>query len=126
MEHNDKLKRTTKLIYGVGDVGNAAVNSAIGFFLLAFYTDAAYIAAGLASTALWVAKLWDAVNDPLFGWLSDRTTSRFGKRRVYMIFGALPLALAIMLLWTVPGGLADPGVFVWIVFTFVTLTRCGR
>ena len=62
MQHNDKLKRTTKLIYGVGDVGNAVVNSAIGFFLLAFYTDAAYIAAGLASTARWVAKLWDAVN----------------------------------------------------------------
>jgi GPH family glycoside/pentoside/hexuronide:cation symporter len=119
MEHNDKLKRSTKLIYGVGDVGNAVVNSAIGFFLLAFYTDAAFIAAGLASTALWVAKLWDAVNDPLFGWLSDRTTSRFGKRRVYMIFGALPLAVSVMLLWFVPGSLSDAGIFVWIVFTFM-------
>jgi GPH family glycoside/pentoside/hexuronide:cation symporter len=119
VEHNDKLKRSTKLIYGVGDVGNAVVNSAIGFFLLAFYTDAASIAAGLASTALWVAKLWDAVNDPLFGWLSDRTTSRFGKRRVYMIFGALPLALSVMLLWFVPGALSDAGIFVWIVFTFM-------
>ncbi|MGD9100519.1 MAG: MFS transporter [Anaerolineae bacterium] len=119
MEHNDKLKRSTKLIYGVGDVGNAVVNSAIGFFLLAFYTDAAFIAAGLASTALWVAKLWDAVNDPLFGWLSDRTTSRFGKRRVYMIFGALPLAVSVMLLWFVPGGLSDAAIFVWIVFTFM-------
>ncbi len=119
MEQNDKLKRTTKLIYGVGDVGNATVNSAVGFFLLAFYTDAVFIAAGLASTALWVAKLWDAVNDPLFGWISDRTTSRFGKRRVYMIFGALPLALSIMLLWIVPGGLSDVGIFIWIVFTFM-------
>jgi GPH family glycoside/pentoside/hexuronide:cation symporter len=119
MQPNDKLSRTTKLIYGVGDVGNAAVNSAVGFFLLAFYTDVALIAAGLASTALWVAKFWDAVNDPLFGWISDRTTSRFGKRRVYMIFGALPLAVSIMLLWTVPGGLSDVGIFIWIVFTFV-------
>jgi GPH family glycoside/pentoside/hexuronide:cation symporter len=119
MQPNDKLSKTTKLIYGVGDVGNAAVNSAIGFFLLAFYTDVAFIAAGLASTALWVAKFWDAVNDPLFGWISDRTTSRFGKRRVYMIFGALPLAVSIMLLWTVPGGLSDVGIFIWIVFTFV-------
>jgi GPH family glycoside/pentoside/hexuronide:cation symporter len=45
----------------------------------------------LAGSALLIGKIWDAVNDPLFGWISDRTTSRFGKRRVYMIFGALPL-----------------------------------
>ena len=63
-----------------------------------FYTDGALIAPALASSALLVGKIWDAINDPLFGWLSDRTTSRFGKRRVYMIFGALPLAITIMLL----------------------------
>jgi GPH family glycoside/pentoside/hexuronide:cation symporter len=83
---NDKLKGTTKLIYGVGDVGNAVVNSALQFFLMIFYTDAALIAPALAANALLVGKVWDAINDPLFGWLSDRTTSRFGKRRVYMIF----------------------------------------
>lgn len=116
---SEKLPVKTKLIYGVGDVGNAVVNSAIQFFLLAFYTDGALIPAGLASTALWVAKFWDAVNDPLFGWLSDRTTSRFGKRRVYMIFGALPLAIAIALLWSVPRGLSNVGVFLWIAFTFM-------
>ena len=119
MEANDKLRQTTKLLYGVGDVGNAVVNSAVQFFLLAFYTDGAFIAAGLASTALLVGKIWDAVNDPLFGWLSDRTTSRFGKRRVYMIFGALPLAISIMLLWFVPHGLSDVATFAWIAFTFM-------
>ncbi len=118
MEQSDKLKRSTKLIYGVGDVGNAVVNSAIQFFLMVFYTDGMFIAPALASTALWVAKFWDAGNDPLFGWLSDRTTSRFGKRRVYMIFGALPLAVTVALLWFVPAGLSDAWTFVWIVFTF--------
>ncbi|NIP15290.1 MAG: MFS transporter, partial [Pseudomonadales bacterium] len=118
-EHNDELKWTTKLIYGVGDVGNAVANSAIQFFLMIFYTDAALVAPALASSALLVGKIWDAVNDPLFGWISDRTTSRFGKRRVYMIFGALPLAVAIALLWFVPAGLSDTWVFVWIAFTFV-------
>jgi GPH family glycoside/pentoside/hexuronide:cation symporter len=117
---DDKLKGTTKLIYGVGDIGNAMVVSAIAFFLLAFYTDGALIKPALAGTALATAKIWDAVNDPLFGWLSDRTVSkRFGKRRVYMIFGALPLAISIVLLWIVPGGLSDAGVFAWIVISFV-------
>ena len=84
-----------------------------------FYTDAALVAPGLAASALLVGKIWDAVNDPLFGWISDRTTSRFGKRRVYMIFGALPLAVAIALLWFVPSGLSDTWIFVWIAFTFM-------
>jgi len=118
-QEQDKLKVATKLAYGVGDVGNAMVNSAIQFFLLIFYTDGALIAPALAGSALLIGKIWDAVNDPLFGWISDRTTSRFGKRRVYMIFGALPLAIAVMLLWFVPGGLTDAWVFVWIVGSFV-------
>ena len=84
-----------------------------------FYTDAALVAPGLAASALLVGKIWDAVNDPLFGWISDRTTSRFGKRRVYMIFGALPLAVAIALLWFVPSGLSDTWIFIWIAFTFI-------
>ena len=114
-----RLATKTKLLYGVGDVGNAMVNSAIQFFLLLFYTDGALIAPALASSALLIGKIWDAVNDPLFGWISDRTTSRFGKRRVFMIFGALPLAIGIVLLWRVPAGLSDIAIFVWIVFTFM-------
>jgi len=116
---SERLQWTTKLIYGVGDVGNAVVNSAIQFFLMIFYTDAALVAPGLVASALLVGKIWDGINDPLFGWISDRTSSRFGKRRVYMIFGALPLAIAILLLWRVPRGLSDAWVFVWIAFTFV-------
>jgi len=117
---SDKLAVKTKLLYGVGDVGNALVNSAIQFFLMIFYTDAALLPAAVVGSALFFAKLWDAVNDPLFGWLSDRTTSRrFGKRRVFMIFGAVPLALSIMLLWFVPGGLSGISVFLWVLFTFV-------
>jgi GPH family glycoside/pentoside/hexuronide:cation symporter len=103
----------------VGDIGNAMSNSAIQFFLLVFLTDGALIAPALASSALLVGKIWDAVNDPLFGWISDRTTSRFGKRRVWMIFGALPLAISIILLWRVPQGLSDVAVFAWIAIAFI-------
>jgi GPH family glycoside/pentoside/hexuronide:cation symporter len=114
-----QLSVKTKLLYGVGDVGNAIVNSALQFFLVIFYTDAVLIAPALVANALLVGKIWDGINDPLFGWLSDRTTSRFGKRRVYMILGAAPLAVSIMLVWFVPHGLSDVGVFVWIAGTFI-------
>jgi GPH family glycoside/pentoside/hexuronide:cation symporter len=116
---SERLSVKTKLLYGVGDVGNAVVNAAIQFFLMIFYTDAALIGPALAANALLVGKIWDGINDPLFGWLSDRTTSRFGKRRAYMILGAAPLAISIMLLWFVPHGLSDVGVFLWIAGTFI-------
>ena len=95
-ENQDKLSVKTKLFYGIGDIGNAIVNSAIQFFLLIFYTDGALLPPALVGSALLIGKIWDAINDPLFGWFSDRTSSkRFGKRRVFMIFGAIPLGLSI-------------------------------
>ncbi len=116
----DKLSTKTKLFYGIGDIGNAIVNSSIQFFLLIFYTDAALVPPALVGSALLLGKIWDAINDPLFGWFSDRVTSkRFGKRRVFMIFGAIPLGISIMLLWFVPKGLDQIGVFLWIIFTFI-------
>ena len=94
------------------------VNSAIQFFLMKFYTDGALIVPALAGNALLIGKFWDAVNDPLFGWLTDRTKSRFGKRRVFMIFGAIPLGISIALLWYVPA--ADRiWTFTWIALTFM-------
>ncbi|NPV85787.1 MAG: MFS transporter [Anaerolineae bacterium] len=116
----DKLSLKTKLFYGIGDVGNAIVNSSIQFFLLIYYTDGALLPPALVGSALLLGKIWDAVNDPLLGWFSDRTTSkRFGKRRVFMIFGAIPLGISIMLLWFVPRGLSGLGIFLWVALTFI-------
>jgi len=112
------LKKKTKFFYGVGDLGNALVNSAIQFFLMKFYTDGVLILPSLAGNALLIGKIWDAVNDPLTGWFTDKTNSRFGKRRVFMIFGAIPLAISIALLWYVPET-SRVGTFIWIALTFV-------
>jgi GPH family glycoside/pentoside/hexuronide:cation symporter len=115
---SDKLPLRTKLFYGIGDLGNAVVNSAIQFFLMKFYTDGALVSPALAGNALLIGKIWDAINDPLFGWFTDRTKSRHGKRRVFMLFGAIPLAIAIALLWFVPA--TDRiWTFVWIAATFI-------
>ncbi len=114
----NKLPRKTKFFYGIGDLGNAVVNSAVQFFLMKFYTDGALILPALAGNALLIGKIWDAINDPLFGWMTDKTRSRFGKRRVFMIFGAIPLAIAIALLWYVPAA-NRIWTFVWIALTFM-------
>lgn len=117
-ENSQPLTRKTKIFYGIGDLGNALVNSAVQFFLMKFYTDAALIAPSLAGNALLIGKIWDAVNDPLTGWFTDKTQSRFGKRRVFMIFGAVPLAISIALLWYVPP-MNRIWTFLWIALTFM-------
>jgi GPH family glycoside/pentoside/hexuronide:cation symporter len=121
---NGKLPVKTKLIYGVGDLGNAVVNSAVQFFLMKFYTDGALILPALAGSALLIGKIWDAINDPIMGWLTDRTTSRFGKRRVFMFFGAIPLGISVALLWFVPPGMSSLWMFVWIALTFMLFDTC--
>ncbi len=115
-----RLSLKTRLFYGIGDVGNATVNSAVQFFLMIFYTDAALLAPALVGSALLIGKLWDAVNDPVAGWLADRApATRLGKRRTFMIAGALPLGIAIALLWRVPAGLSAAAVFAWVALTFI-------
>ena len=126
---DEKLPLGLKLVYAVGNLGFTLLISGIGFFLLIFYTDVAGIPPALASTALLVGKIWDVVNDPLFGWVSDRTKSPLGRRRVYLIYGALPLALVSFALWAVPRGLSPTAAFLWIVLsyalfdTFFTITN---
>lgn len=126
---DERIPLPTKIVYAIGNLGFTLLISAVGFFLLIFYTDVAGIPPAIASTALLVSKIWDIVNDPLFGWISDRTRSRFGRRRVYLIYGALPLALVSFGLWAVPQGLSPTVAFIWIVVsyaifdTFFTITN---
>ena len=119
MKPQERLDTATKIVYGVGNVGLQGVVSLISFFLLFFYTDVALIPATVATGALLVAKIWDIINDPLFGWLSDRTRSRFGRRRVYLIFGALPLAAVTYLLFAMPSGLEGVAAFVAVLLSFM-------
>jgi len=118
-ESGGKINFLTKFFYGIGDIGNAIINSAIQFYLMKFYTDGALILPSLAGNALLIGKFWDAINDPLFGWLADRTNSKIGKRRVFMFFGAIPLAISIALLWFVPPGASRAATFTWIALTFI-------
>lgn len=116
----DKLRFSTKALYGVADCGVAMLNASIRFFLLFFYTDIANINPGLAGTALLVGKLaWDSINDPLFGYLSDRTRTRIGRRRPYMLAGAVPLGLAAWFLYSIPSGLSGATAFLVIFGSFV-------
>jgi GPH family glycoside/pentoside/hexuronide:cation symporter len=117
---SEKLPMKTKVLYGIADLGIALLTSSIQFFLLFYYTDIAGINPGLAGTALLVGKFtWDAINDPVFGYLSDRTRSRWGRRKPYMLLGAIPFGLSIWLLFSLPPGLVGVKAFLAVLGSFL-------
>ena len=98
----EKLPRRTKLMYGAGDIGFSLTSTIIGAYFLIFMTDVVGVAPGVAAIAIFIGRSWDYINDPIFGHLSDRTRSRWGRRRPYLLFGPLPYALAFTMLWFRP------------------------
>ncbi|KRD21804.1 symporter [Acidovorax sp. Root267] len=113
-----RLTLGTKLSYATGNVGLQMLIAAMNFMLMIFYTDVALVAPAVAGAALLVGKVWDTVNDPLFGWVTDRTRSRHGRHRVYLIYGALPLGVAAAAVWMMPPGLSPWAAFLWIALTY--------
>lgn len=98
----ENLSRLTKIIYGSGDLGFSLTTTIIGAYFLFFLTDVVGIQPAVAGIAILVGRTWDYLNDPLIGHLSDRTRTRWGRRRPFLLFGALPFALAFMLMWYRP------------------------
>ena len=97
-----KLRFGAKLAYGAGDLGPAIVVAISGFFLNAFLLDVAGLRPVAAGAIFLIVKIWDGVNDPLIGFLTDRTHTRWGRRRPWLLFGAVPFGLAFFLHWLVP------------------------
>ena len=97
-----KLSRLTKIIYGAGDVGFSMTSTIIGAYFAIFLTDVVGVKPAVVAIALFIGKSWDYINDPLIGYLSDRTRTRWGRRRPFLLFGVIPFALAFMFLWWKP------------------------
>lgn len=116
-----RLGAGEKLAYGLGDTAIAARLTAVQLHLLPFYTDVVFLPAWLAGVGRMLGLVWDGVNDPVAGWLSDRTRTRLGRRRPFILAAAVPMGLAFCLLWTPPAGLGTAGIFLWFVLAYVLL-----
>ncbi|MEN9222053.1 MAG: MFS transporter [Thermostichus sp. BF3_bins_97] len=97
-----RLSLWTKLAYGVGDLGTGMTANILVFFLLPFLTNSVGMPAGLAGSIYAITRFWDAINDPIIGILSDRTRSRWGRRRPWLLFAAIPFGLTFLAQWWIP------------------------
>jgi GPH family glycoside/pentoside/hexuronide:cation symporter len=98
----DKVPFGQMVGYSIGGFGWEFLYSTIGIFAMYFLTDVALIGAALAGVILLVSRFWDAFADLFVGYLSDQTKSRWGKRRPYLLFGAIPMGLFFFLFWLTP------------------------
>ncbi|MGA2545631.1 MAG: MFS transporter [Rectinemataceae bacterium] len=116
-----RLSVGTKLGFGVCDLGGNLFFTALGFYAMIYLTDTVGIPAVVAGAVIMIGKLCDALWDPFLGYLSDRTRTKWGRRRPYMLLGSVPLFLAMWFFFTNPR-IADPKLLVaWGAFAFILL-----
>jgi GPH family glycoside/pentoside/hexuronide:cation symporter len=117
---SERLSFKEKLGYGLGDTASHFVWDMVGFWLLFFYTDVYKIPAAAAGTIMLIARFWDMGIDPVIGIISDRTRTRWGKFRPYILFGAVPYAVLTILTFTTPD-FGETGKIIYAGATYVLL-----
>ena len=111
-----------RLAYGFGSISEGVKNTAFNTFLLFYYNAVLGLSGTLSGAAILLALCVDAITDPLVGSLSDNLHSRWGRRHPFMYASALPMGIALWLLFNPPDGLGSTGLFVWFA-TFAVVVR---
>ena len=115
-----KLSIKEKIGYGVGDTASHFVWDMVGFWILIFYTDTFGISAAAAGTIMLIARFWDMISDPIMGVIADRTNTKWGKFRPYILWMAIPYAILAVLTFTTPD-LGEMGKVIYAGVTYLLL-----
>ena len=115
-----KLSLKEKIGYSLGDTASHFVWDMVGFWILIFYTDTFGISAAAAGTIMLIARFWDMANDPIMGIIADRTHTRWGKFRPYMLWMAVPYSVLAVLTFTTPD-LGETGKVIYAGATYLLL-----
>ncbi|MGA9049623.1 MAG: MFS transporter [Dehalococcoidia bacterium] len=126
MMEEKKLSVGLKLGYGVCDFGGNLFFTATAFVLMNYLTDSVGLSAALAGIALMVGRLWDAFYDPVIGFISDKTATKMGRRRPFMLGGTIPLFIAMVIMFTNPtliagAGISQAALFIYVMVVYIIL-----
>ncbi|MFT5573205.1 MAG: GPH family glycoside/pentoside/hexuronide:cation symporter [Cryomorphaceae bacterium] len=116
-----KISLPTKLAYGCGYSAIGIQNLGFQYFLLIFYSQVMGVDAGLVGLALFIALTFDAVSDPVIGYLSDNTRSKWGRRHPWMYAAILPFSVSYFFLWYPPTGLSGNQLFFYILILSIII-----
>lgn len=110
-----------RLGYGVGDLASGLMLNFFGFFLLYYFVDLNGLAPAAIGLMLLVTKLIDAVTDPMMGAIADRTRTRWGRYRPYLLFGPVPLAISMVLIFYAPEEIGETALLIW---AYISYSLC--
>lgn len=116
------LPRSVHVCYGLGGLGTGVFATVPGLLLSFYLTDTLAVPAALAGLAVFLPKLWDAVSDPLMGVISDRARTRWGRRRPFMLAGALLLPLCLAALFSAPRLETPAATFAYVLLIYTLCT----
>ena len=116
-----KLDLKTKFYYGFGSISFGIKNNGFSYFVLFVYSSVLGLPAWMAGLALNLVLIADAITDPLVGYFSDRTRSKWGRRHPFMYAAALPVAITYYFLWTPPDSLTDWELFSYLLFCAIVI-----
>lgn len=114
-----RLSFWMKLLYGSGDWGISSVGMMRSIFYAIYLTDVVGIEPRLASFGALVGIVWDAINDPLIGILSDRLHTRWGRRRPFLLWFAIPFGLSFIILWSAPAWENQTALLIYVTLSFM-------
>ncbi len=120
MENTKKyLTMKERICFTIGAFGRSGIYTLMSMFTLVFFQNGAGLTLQQSSTIILIGRIFDAVNDPMMGMIVDRTKSKWGKMRPYLLFAPVPIAICTILLFTAPFEHGSTGAFVWAFVTYI-------
>jgi len=109
----DRLSWRVIAAYGAPGIGAGYMYLLIGLYIMKFSTDVLLIAPAVMGTIFGVSRVWDAISDPLIGYLSDRSKHRIGRRRFWLLVSILPVSIAFVMVFSPPQSLGSTALIAW-------------
>lgn len=120
-QNNSEISLKEKLCYGISSGGGNIITQILGTFLTSYLTDSVGIAAAAVGTMMLIARLFDGASDIIMGGIIDKTNTRWGKARPWLLISAPLILIGLVLTFSIPAGLSDSVKIVWMYLSYIFL-----